>query len=90
VALERGAPGIYNVVDDDPAEMREFVPVLAEVLGAKPPRRVPKFIARLVAGKTVTREATELQPVSNEKAKRELGWQPRYASWRQGFAEALG
>jgi nucleoside-diphosphate-sugar epimerase len=89
-ALERGAPGIYNVVDDDPAEMREFVPVLAEALGAKPPRRVPKLIARLVAGKTVTREATELQPVSSEKAKRELGWQPRYASWRQGFREALG
>jgi nucleoside-diphosphate-sugar epimerase len=89
-ALDHGGPGIYNVVDDDPAPLREFVPALAEALGAKPPRRVPVWVARLAAGKLIARYATSLQPVSNEKAKRELGWTPRWPSWRQGFREALG
>jgi nucleoside-diphosphate-sugar epimerase len=89
-AVERGAPGIYNVVDDEPAPLREWLPAYAEAIGAKPPRRVPKLVARLAAGKYAADAATELRPVSNEKAKRELGWQPRYASWRDGFAEAAG
>jgi nucleoside-diphosphate-sugar epimerase len=89
-ALDHGAPGIYNVVDDEHAPLSESLPALAEALGAKPPRRVPKFIGRLAAGKMVVRYATALQPASNEKAKRELGWHPRYPSWRQGFREALG
>jgi nucleoside-diphosphate-sugar epimerase len=88
-AVERGAPGIYNVVDDEPAEQREHVPYVASLLGAKKPMRVPKFIARVAAG-PMAQFATSLQPVSNEKAKRELGWQPRYASWRDGFKAELG
>lgn len=89
-ALSGGPPGIYNVVDDEPAPMREWVPLYAEALGAKPPRRVPVWLAKLVAGRAIAANATELRGASNEKAKRELGWQPRYASWRQGFDEALG
>jgi nucleoside-diphosphate-sugar epimerase len=89
-ALERGAPGVYNVVDDEPAPMREWLPVYAEALGAKPPRRVPAWLARLVAGRSVADTAVGLRGAANEKAKRELGWAPRYASWRQGFREALG
>jgi 2-alkyl-3-oxoalkanoate reductase len=88
-AVERGAPGIYNVTDDEPAPMREWVPVFAEVAGAKPPRRVPVWLARFVAGKDVSNFAVELRGASNEKAKRELGWQPAHASWRSGFAESL-
>jgi nucleoside-diphosphate-sugar epimerase len=89
-AVERGAPGIYNVVDDDPGAVREWLPAYAEAIGAKKPRRVPAFIARFVAGKYVVMLATELRGASNEKAKRELGWTPRFASWRQGFKEGLG
>jgi nucleoside-diphosphate-sugar epimerase len=89
-AIERGDPGVYNVVDDEPAPYREWVPAFAEALGAKPPRRLPKWLARIAAGPQVVSYATELQPVSNAKARRELGWQPRYPSWRQGFREALG
>lgn len=89
-ALERGAPGVYNVVDDEPAPMREWLPVYAEAMGAKPPRRVPAWLARLVAGKPVAANALQMRGASNAKAKRELGWTPRYASWRQGFREALG
>jgi nucleoside-diphosphate-sugar epimerase len=89
-AVERGAPGIYNVTDDDPAPMSEWLPLYAEAIGAKPPRRVPAWLARLVAGKDAAALATSLRGASNEKAKRELGWTPRYASWRQGFREALG
>ena len=88
-AIERGAPGIYNVVDDEPAPAREFIPYLAELLGARKPRRVPAFLAKLVAGRMVG-FATGLQPVSNAKAKGELRWQPRYASWRDGFRAELG
>jgi nucleoside-diphosphate-sugar epimerase len=89
-ALDRGAPGVYNVVDDEPAALREWLPVYAEALGAKPPRRVPFWLARLVAGKSVAEQAVGLRGASNAKAKRELGWQPRYGRWRQGFREALG
>ena len=88
-AVERGQPGIYNVVDDDPAPLREWLPAYADALGAKKPRRVPKLIARLVGGSYAMMLATELRGASNEKAKRELGWSPRYPSWRQGFREAL-
>jgi 2-alkyl-3-oxoalkanoate reductase len=88
LALERGRPGIYNVVDDEPAAVREWLPVLAEVLGAKPPRRVPGWLARLAAGGAVVRMSTEGRGASNAKAKRELGWEPRYPSWRQGFVAA--
>jgi nucleoside-diphosphate-sugar epimerase len=89
-ALDRGAPGAYNVVDDDPAIMHEWLPEYADALGARPPRRVPRFIARLVAGKFGLYMSTQLQGATNAKARRELGWQPRWASWRQGFREALG
>jgi 2-alkyl-3-oxoalkanoate reductase len=89
-AIESGAPGIYNVVDDEPAPVREWVPALASALGAKPPRRLPRWLGRLVAGEAATVMMTEIRGASNAKAKQELGWQPRYASWRQGFAEGLG
>jgi 2-alkyl-3-oxoalkanoate reductase len=89
-ALDRGAPGAYNVTDDEPAPMREWVPVYAEALGAKPPRRVPVWLAKLVAGKALAGNAVALRGASNAKFKQELGWQPKYASWRQGFREALG
>jgi nucleoside-diphosphate-sugar epimerase len=89
-AIERGRPGIYNVVDDDPAPVSEWLPAYADAVGAKKPRRVPAFIARFVAGRYAVMLATELRGASNEKAKHELGWAPRYRSWRQGFREALG
>jgi nucleoside-diphosphate-sugar epimerase len=89
-AVERGEPGIYNVVDDDPAPVRDWIPGLASVLGAKPPRRIPLWLGRLLAGKGVAIMMTTLRGASNEKAKRELGWQPRYPSWREGFAGGLG
>jgi 2-alkyl-3-oxoalkanoate reductase len=88
LALEQGRPGVYNVVDDEPAPVREWLPVLAEVLGAKPPRRVPRWLARLFAGEAVVMMGTDSRGASNAKAKRELGWQLRYPSWRQGFAAA--
>jgi 2-alkyl-3-oxoalkanoate reductase len=88
-ALDRGAPGIYNVVDDEPAPLREWLPVYAEVLGAKPPRRVPAWLARLVAGPDLAGAAISMRGASNAKAKRELGWQPAHPSWRQGFRESL-
>jgi nucleoside-diphosphate-sugar epimerase len=89
-AVERGEPGIYNVVDDEPAPMRDWLPIYAQALGAKRPLRVPAFLARLVAGRAAAALATQTRGASNEKAKRELGWSPRYPSWRQGFREALG
>jgi 2-alkyl-3-oxoalkanoate reductase len=88
-AVERGAPGIYNVTDDEPAPMTAWVPVFAQAAGAKPPRRVPVWLARFVAGKDVSNFAVALRGASNEKAKRELGWQPAHPSWRSGFAESL-
>jgi 2-alkyl-3-oxoalkanoate reductase len=90
IAVERGRPGIYNIVDDEPAPVREWLPVLASALGAKPPRRIPRWLGRLAGGEMATLMMTEAKGASNEKAKRELGWQPRYASWRQGFAHGLG
>jgi 2-alkyl-3-oxoalkanoate reductase len=88
LALERDAAGIYNVVDDEPAPVREWLPVLAQVLGAKPPRRFPRWLARLLAGEAVVMMETESRGASNAKAKRELGWELRYPSWRQGFVAA--
>jgi 2-alkyl-3-oxoalkanoate reductase len=90
VAVERGRPGVYNVVDDDPAPVREWLPALASALDAKPPRRIPRWLGRLAAGETATLMMTDVRGASNAKAKRELGWQPRYASWRLGFAQGLG
>jgi nucleoside-diphosphate-sugar epimerase len=89
-ACERGSAGIYNVTDDEPAPVREWLPVYAEAVGAKPPRRVPRWLARLVAGSAVTGFATSLRGASNARAKAELGWQPHWASWREGFRGALG
>jgi nucleoside-diphosphate-sugar epimerase len=89
-ALDRGVPGIYNVTDDDPAPLREWLPLYTQALGAKPPRRVPTWLARLVGGRLAVMFGVELRGAANAKAKRELGWQPRYPSWRQGFREALG
>jgi 2-alkyl-3-oxoalkanoate reductase len=89
-AIEHGQPGIYNIVDDEPAPVREWLPVLASALDAKPPRRIPRWLARLAAGETATLMMTDVRGASNAKAKRELGWKPRYASWRQGFAQGLG
>jgi len=89
-AVERGAPGIYNVADDEPAPMREWVPLYAEAVGAKKPMRAPVWVATLVAGSAAGMMTTQLRGASNAKARRELGWAPRYSSWRQGFREALG
>jgi nucleoside-diphosphate-sugar epimerase len=89
-AIEHGRTGVYNVVDDEPAPVREWLPVLASALGAKPPRRVPRWLGRVAAGEMATAMMTEVRGASNEKAKRELRWTPRYASWRQGFAHGLG
>jgi 2-alkyl-3-oxoalkanoate reductase len=88
-AVERGAPGVYNVTDDEPAAMSEWVPVLAEAAGAKRPMRVPVWLARLVGGRQAADFASELRGASNAKAKRELRWQPAHPSWRTGFAESL-
>ena len=90
IAVERGHPGVYNVVDDEPAPVREWLPVLASALDAKPPRRIPRWLGRLAAGEAATLTMTEVKGASNAKAKRELGWQPHYRSWRQGFAQGLG
>jgi nucleoside-diphosphate-sugar epimerase len=85
LAVERGAPGIYNIADDDPAPVGEWLPVLSDAVGAKPPRHVPAWLGRILAGKIAVSMMTEMRGSSNAKAKRELGWQPRYASWRDGF-----
>jgi 2-alkyl-3-oxoalkanoate reductase len=88
-ALEHEGPGIYNIVDDDPAPMRDWVPELARLIGAKPPRHFPSAVARLIAGAGLTM-ITESRGSSNARAKLELGWTPKYASWREGFAVAYG
>jgi nucleoside-diphosphate-sugar epimerase len=88
LALEHDGPAIYNIVDDDPAAVREWLPVLAQALGAKPPRGFPAWLARLVAGEVVVVLSTEARGASNAKAKHELGWTPRYPSWREGFPAA--
>ena len=88
-AIENGAPGVYNIVDDDPAPVSEWLPALAAMIGAKPPRRIPRWLARIVAGEHMVVMMTESRAGSNAKARRELGWRPAHASWRQGFAEVL-
>ena len=89
-AMEGTARGVYNVVDDDPAPMRDFMPVFAEAVGAKRPFRVPVWLARLGAPKVLIDMATTLRGATNERFKRDFGWQPRYASWREGFRGGLG
>jgi nucleoside-diphosphate-sugar epimerase len=89
-ALERAVPGVYNVVDDHPAEVAEWIPYLASLVGAPPPRRVPTWLARLFIGVAGVRWMTQGRGSSNEKAKRELGWTPRYPSWRDGFRDMVG
>ena len=84
-AVDRGAPGLYNVVDDDPAPVAQWLPYLAQVAGAKPPLRVPAWLGRLLAGEFVVAQMTASRGYSNQKARKELGWEPRYASWREGF-----
>jgi nucleoside-diphosphate-sugar epimerase len=84
-AVERGEPGVYNVVDSDPAPVAEWLPYLAEVVGAKPPLRMPAWLARLLAGEFVVAQMTTSRGCSNEKARKKLDWEPRYASWREGF-----
>jgi nucleoside-diphosphate-sugar epimerase len=88
-ALTRGEPGVYNVVDDEPAPVAEWLPYLAEAVGAKPPRRLPVWLARVAAGEVAVSMMTRIRGSSNAKAKRELGWQPRWASWREGFRHGL-
>jgi nucleoside-diphosphate-sugar epimerase len=88
-AVDRGSSGVYNVVDDEPAPGHDWIPYVAGLVGAREPRRIPVFIARTAAGRMAAM-ATRLQPVSNAKAKAELGWQPQYASWRDGFLAELG
>jgi nucleoside-diphosphate-sugar epimerase len=85
-ALTRGAPGIYNVVDDEPATVAQWLPALAQELGARKPWRVPLVVGRLLGGEVAVAMMTQIRGASNAKAKRELDWQPRHASWRQGFA----
>jgi len=85
-AVEHGSRGVYNVVDDDPAPVADWLPALAQTLGAKRPMRVPRFIGRLAAGQAGVVMMTEVRGASNAKAKRELGWRPAHPSWRQGFA----
>jgi nucleoside-diphosphate-sugar epimerase len=89
-ALERARAGTYNVVDDEPATAAVWMPLYAEALGAKRPPRVPAFVARLIAGDALVTWMLGLRGASNEKIKEELGWRPKYESWRQGFLEDLG
>jgi 2-alkyl-3-oxoalkanoate reductase len=88
LALESGTTGTYNVVDDEPAPVREWLPVLAAAIAAKPPRRIPRWLARLAAGEAGVALMTESRGASNRKAKDELGWTLRHPSWRQGFVDA--
>jgi len=88
-AIERGRPGLYHVADDEPAPVGVIVPALARALGAKPPRHVPAWLVRLVAGEAPVHMMTKVCGISSEKAKRELGWTPWYPSWRTGFTEGL-
>lgn len=84
-AVERGAPGLYNIVDDDPAPVAQWLPYLAGLIGAKPPLRIPAWLGRLLAGDLIAGQMTDSRGYSNEKAKKELGWELRYPSWRNGF-----
>jgi nucleoside-diphosphate-sugar epimerase len=89
LAVEQHATGVFNIVDDEPAPVSEWLPRLAACAGAKPPMRVPKWLARMLAGEAAVTMMTEGRGFSNAKAKRELGWELRYSSWRHGFAEGL-
>ncbi len=89
LAIERGRRGIYHVTDDEPAAAFEWLPALAAALGAKPPRRVPKWLARIAAGPAAVTMMTESSGASNAKARRELAWEPQYRSWREGFVHGL-
>jgi nucleoside-diphosphate-sugar epimerase len=89
-AVEDGAPGVYNVVDSDPAPVAEWLPYLAEIAGAKPPLRMPAWLGRLLAGEFVVAQMTDGRGCSNEEARKALGWEPRYASWREGFRAWVG
>jgi nucleoside-diphosphate-sugar epimerase len=89
LAVEQQAQGIYNIVDDEPAPASEWLPYLAAAAGAKKPMRVPVWLARLIAGEVAVGMMTEGRGFSNAKAKRELGWELRYPSWRLGFKEGL-
>jgi nucleoside-diphosphate-sugar epimerase len=90
VAIESAKPGLYNIVDDDPAPVSEWLPALAAEIGAKPPRRVPVWVARLLVGEHGVLMMTDVRGASNAKAKQVLGWQPAYPSWREGFRSGLG
>jgi 2-alkyl-3-oxoalkanoate reductase len=89
-ALERGAPGVYNVVDDEPARVSQWLPHLAQVIGAPPPRRVPVWLGRLAAGEVGVSMMTRIRGASNAKANHELGWRPSWPTWRDGFRRGLG
>ena len=88
-AVERGAPGIYNIVDDEPVAVAEWLPELSRALGAKAPRHVPVWLGRIAAGEVGVSMMTQIRGASNAKAKRELGWAPRYPNYREGFARGL-
>ena len=89
-AVGRGAPGVYNVVDSDPAPVAQWLPYLASVAGAKSPLRVPAWLGRLLAGEFVEAQMTSSRGFANEKTRKELDWEPRYASWREGFRAWAG
>ena len=89
--MERGVEaGIYNIVDDEPAAVAQWLPVVAAAVGAKPPMRVPAWLGRIAAGEVGVSMMTRVRGASNAKAKRELGWRPRWPTWREGFARGLG
>ncbi len=89
-ALDHGAPGIYNVCDDEPVSYADFLPAFAQLLGAKRPLRIPAWPVRLAAGSVAVASLTRQRGASNAKARRELGWEPRYPRWRDGFAVEIG
>jgi nucleoside-diphosphate-sugar epimerase len=88
-ALGRGEPGVYNIVDDEPASVAEWLPFLAQAIGAKPPFRLPAWLGRLAAGEVGVSMMTQIRGSSNVKAKQQLGWRPGWPSWRQGFRDGL-
>jgi len=88
-AVEHARPGIYNVADDDPAPVATWLPELARALGARPPRHVPVWVGRMVAGEVGVSMMTRIRGASNAKARRELGWEPWFGSWRDGFRHGL-
>ncbi len=89
LAVEHGAPGVYNVSDDEPAPVSRWLPALAEAIGAKPPRHVPVWVGRLAAGEVGVSMMTRIRGIANAKARRELGFVPRYPSYREGFRDGL-